>query len=73
MTTCPLITLRIELGILFELPKNLREISSQCSSFSIHMEKVYSCGKTSVGLSIVIFQYLERGKNILHTGFYGNN
>lgn len=62
MTTWPSITLRIELGVLFELPKNLREISSQSSSFNIHMEKVYSSLKTSVGLSIAIFQYLERGK-----------
>lgn len=71
-TTCPSITLRIELGILFELPKNLREISSQSSSFNIHMDKAYSCGKTSVGLSIAIFQYLEgEKKQIQHIRFSG--
>lgn len=72
MTTCPSITLRIELSILFEFPKNLRGISSQSSSFNIHTDKVYSSVKTSVGLSVAIFQYLGRGKiQIQHTGFYG--
>lgn len=39
------------------------------------MDKVYSCGKASIGSSVTIFPYLE-GENkkqnqIWHTGFYG--
>lgn len=62
MTTYPSIALRIELRILFELPQNPRGISSQSSNSTIHRDKVYSSGKTSVGLSIDIFQYLEEGE-----------
>lgn len=39
--------------------------------FNIHMDKVYSSGKISVGLSMAICQYLEREiKQIWHTGSY---
>lgn len=61
MTTYPSIALRIELPVLFELPQNPRGISSQSSDSNVHRDKVYSSGKTSVGLAIDIFQYLEGG------------
>lgn len=62
MTTYPSIALRTELRVLFELPENPRGISSQSSNSYIHRDKVYSSGKTSAGLSIGIFQYLEGGE-----------
>lgn len=64
MTTYPSIALRIELPVLFELPQNPRGISSQSSDSNVHRDKVYSSGKTSVGLAIDIFQYLEGGGKI---------
>lgn len=62
MTTYPSFALRIELSILFEVPQNPGGISSQSSNSNIHRDKIYSSGKTSVGLFIDIFQYLEGGE-----------
>lgn len=62
MTTYPSIALGIELPILFELPQNPRGISSQSSDSSVHRDKLYSSAKTSVGLSIDIFQHLGGGE-----------
>lgn len=59
MTTYPSIALRTELCFLFELPQNPRGISRQSSNCNVHRHKVYASGKTSVVLSIDIFQHLE--------------